>query len=59
MARYPKKIHVRYVNLDGIVNLQRTRQQMPGKPDGFFMEPSQIAETVSFFNTTTVTSLDL
>lgn len=50
LARYlgPQKIHVSYVILDGIVNLQRTRQQMPGKPDEFFMEPSQIAETVYF-----------
>ena len=50
LARYlgPEKIHVSYVILDGIVNLQRTRQQMPGKPDEFFMEPSQIAETVYF-----------
>ena len=50
LARYlgPEKIHVSYVILDGIVNLQRTRQKMPGKPDEFFMEPSQIAETVYF-----------
>lgn len=50
LARYlgPEKIHVSYVILDGIINLQRTRQQMPGKPDEFFMEPSQIAETVYF-----------
>ena len=50
LARYlgPEKIHVSYVILDGIVNLQRTRQQMPGKPDEFFMEPSQIAKTVYF-----------
>jgi NADP-dependent 3-hydroxy acid dehydrogenase YdfG len=50
LARYlgPEKIHVSYVILDGIVNLQRTRQQMPDKPDEFFMEPAQIAETVYF-----------
>ena len=50
LARYlgPEKIHVSYVILDGVVNLPRTRQQMPDKPDEFFMEPSQIAESVYF-----------
>ncbi|MDN5753927.1 MAG: SDR family NAD(P)-dependent oxidoreductase [Nitrosospira sp.] len=50
LARYlwPEKIHVSYVILDGIVNLRRTRQQMPDKPDEFFMEPSRIAESVYF-----------
>lgn len=50
LARYlwPEKIHVAYVILDGIVNLRRTRQQMPDKPDEFFMEPARIAESVYF-----------
>jgi len=50
MARHlgPEKIHVSYVILDGIVNLEQTRQQMQGSPDEFFMEPAQIAETVYF-----------
>lgn len=50
LARYlgPQKIHVSYVVLDGVVNLQRTRQQMPDKADEFFLEPSQIAKTVLF-----------
>ena len=50
LARYldPERIHVSYVILDGILNLPRTRQHMEGKPDEFFMEPSQIAETVYF-----------
>lgn len=50
LARYlwPEKIHVAYVILDGIVNLKRTRQLMPNKPDGFFMEASRIAESVYF-----------
>lgn len=46
---WPEKIHVAYVILDGVVNLRRTRQQMPGKPDEFFLEPSRIAESVYFF----------
>lgn len=45
---WPEKIHVAYVILDGIVNLKRTRQLMPDKPDSFFMEPSRIAESVYF-----------
>lgn len=45
---WPEKIHVAYVILDGVVNLRRTRQQMPGKPDEFFLEPSRIAESVYF-----------
>lgn len=50
LARYlgPEKIHVSYVVLDGVVNLQRTRQQIPDKADEFFLEPSQIAKTVLF-----------
>ncbi|SCY27527.1 NADP-dependent 3-hydroxy acid dehydrogenase YdfG [Nitrosospira sp. Nl5] len=45
---WPENIHVAYVILDGVVNLRRTRQQMPDKPDEFFMEPSRIAESVYF-----------
>lgn len=50
LARYldPERIHVSYVILDGVVNLQRTRQQMPDKADEFFLEPSQIAKTILF-----------
>jgi NADP-dependent 3-hydroxy acid dehydrogenase YdfG len=48
LARHlgPEKIHVSYVILDGVVNLTRTRQQMPDKADEFFLEPSQIAKTI-------------
>jgi NAD(P)-dependent dehydrogenase (short-subunit alcohol dehydrogenase family) len=45
---WPEKIHVSYVILDGIVNLKRTRQLMPDKPDEFFLEPAEIAESVYF-----------
>jgi NADP-dependent 3-hydroxy acid dehydrogenase YdfG len=50
MARHlgPERIHVAYVILDGIVNLPRTRQQMPDRPDEFFMEPSAVADAVYF-----------
>ncbi|UCH53257.1 MAG: SDR family NAD(P)-dependent oxidoreductase [Pseudomonadota bacterium] len=50
MARHlgPDGIHVAYVILDGVVNLARTRQAMPDKPDEFFMQSSDIAESVFF-----------
>lgn len=50
MARHlgPDRIHVAYVILDGIVNLERTRKAMPDKPDEFFMQPDAIAESVYF-----------
>jgi NAD(P)-dependent dehydrogenase (short-subunit alcohol dehydrogenase family) len=48
MARYlwPAGIHVGVVILDGVVDLPRTRQLMPGKPDEFFVKPSELAESV-------------
>jgi len=50
MARHlgPERIHVAYVILDGVVNLERTRARMADKPDEFFLEPGQIAESVYF-----------
>ena len=52
MARYlgRERIHVSLVVIDGVLNLKRTREQMPDKPDDFFMEPSQIAESVYFLS---------
>ncbi len=48
LARHlgPDGIHVALVILDGVVNLERTRNAMPDKPDEYFLEPSEIAETV-------------
>lgn len=50
MARHlgPEKIHVSCVIIDGIINLERTREWLPDKPDEFFMEADQIAESVYF-----------
>ncbi len=50
MARHlgPERIHVSNVIVDGVINLERTRKLMPDKPDEFFMEPAQIAESVYF-----------
>lgn len=50
MARYldPEKIHVAYVIIDGAIDLERTRQAMPDKPDDYFLNPDDIAESVFF-----------
>jgi len=50
MARHlgPEKIHVAYVILDGVVHLEATRRQMADRPDEFFLEPADIAESVFF-----------
>jgi NADP-dependent 3-hydroxy acid dehydrogenase YdfG len=50
MARYldPEKIHVSYIIIDGVVNLERTRKAMPDKSDDYFMNPDDIAESVFF-----------
>jgi NAD(P)-dependent dehydrogenase (short-subunit alcohol dehydrogenase family) len=48
MARslWPAGVHVSIVIVDGVVDLPRTRQAMPGKPDEFFIRPADVAETV-------------
>ncbi|MDJ0690815.1 MAG: SDR family NAD(P)-dependent oxidoreductase [Xenococcaceae cyanobacterium MO_188.B32] len=50
MARYldPEKIHVSYIIIDGVINLERTRKAMPDKPDDYFISPDDIAESVFF-----------
>ena len=47
MARtlWPKGIHVALIVIDAVVNLPRTRQNMPDKPDDFFLEPDDMAQT--------------
>ena len=46
MARHlwPAGVHVALLILDGVVDLARTRQMMPGKPDSFFIKPDEVAE---------------
>src|SRR5262249_29552492 len=48
MARHlwPSGIHVAVVIIDGVVDLPRTRERMPGKPDSFFVKPDAVAQTV-------------
>lgn len=37
-------IHVALVVIDGVINIPRTREMMPDKPDDFFLQPQAIAE---------------
>lgn len=48
MARHlwPTGIHVALVVIDGVVDLPRTRERMPDKPDEFFVRPDDVAATV-------------
>lgn len=48
MARLlaPKGIHVAYVIVDGVIDIPRTREFFPDRPDEFFLKPEAIAETV-------------
>jgi NAD(P)-dependent dehydrogenase (short-subunit alcohol dehydrogenase family) len=47
MARqlWPDGIHVSLIIIDGVIDLERTRERMPDKPDNFFLKPDDIAET--------------
>jgi len=47
MARHlwPAGVHVALVIIDGVVDLPRTREQMPDKPDSYFVRPEDLAET--------------
>lgn len=46
MARslWPSGIHVSVIIVDGVVDLPRTRQAMPEKPDSYFIKPTAVAE---------------
>ncbi len=48
MARHlwPSGVHVSIVIVDGVVDLATTRQRMASKPDTFFIQPDDVAETV-------------
>jgi len=48
IARYanPFGIHTAYVIIDGVIDLERTRERLPDKPDDFFLQPDDIAKTV-------------
>lgn len=44
-ALWPAGIHVSLIVVDGVVDLPRTRERMPEKPDSFFIRPDDVAET--------------
>ena len=46
MARslWPAGIHVAVIIVDGVVDIASTREQMPDKPEGFFVDPAGVAE---------------
>ncbi len=47
MAKHlgPSGIHVAIIIIDGVVDIPRTRQSMPDKPDDFFVKPDDVAAT--------------
>lgn len=47
MARHLGKrgIHVSLVIVDGVIDIPRTREFLPDKPDSFFLKPNDIAHT--------------
>jgi short-subunit dehydrogenase len=42
----PKGIHVAYVLIDAVIDLEWTRKRWPDAPDDFFIKPASIAEEV-------------
>jgi NAD(P)-dependent dehydrogenase (short-subunit alcohol dehydrogenase family) len=47
----PQGVHVAYVVIDAVIDLEWTRRRMPDAPDDFFARPADIAETVHFLTT--------
>jgi NAD(P)-dependent dehydrogenase (short-subunit alcohol dehydrogenase family) len=43
---WPQGIHVSVIIVDGVIDLPRTRERLPDKPDSFFLNPADIAGTV-------------
>ena len=41
----PQGIHVSLIVIDAVVDLPRTRERMPDKPDDFFIKPDDVAAT--------------
>ena len=42
----PQGIHVAYIIIDAVIDLEWTRKRLPDKPDDFFIQPAHIADTV-------------
>ncbi len=47
MAKHlgPSGIHVALIVIDGVVDIPRSRERMPDKPDDFFVKPDDVADT--------------
>ncbi|RKR07201.1 NADP-dependent 3-hydroxy acid dehydrogenase YdfG [Kushneria sinocarnis] len=44
----PENIHVAHVVIDGVIDMPRTREAMPGKDDDFFLDAGAIADSIWF-----------
>ena len=42
----PKGVHVAHVNIDGVIDSERSRQARGDKDDNFYLQPDHIAEAV-------------
>ncbi|HZZ35651.1 MAG TPA: short-chain dehydrogenase, partial [Caulobacteraceae bacterium] len=42
----PKGVHVAYVVIDAVIDLEWTRKRFAGAPDDFFIKPEHIAEEI-------------
>ena len=42
----PQGVHVAYVTIDAVIDLEWTRRQFAGRPDEFFIQPAAIADEV-------------
>lgn len=42
----PKGVHVAYVVIDAVIDLEWTRRMFAGKPDDFFIQPAAIADEI-------------
>ncbi|MFN5716214.1 MAG: short-chain dehydrogenase, partial [Bradyrhizobium sp.] len=42
----PRGVHVAYLVIDAVIDLEWTRKRWPERPDDFFIKPQAIAEEV-------------
>jgi NADP-dependent 3-hydroxy acid dehydrogenase YdfG len=42
----PSGIHVAYIVVDAVIDLEWTRKRLPDAPDDFFIQPADIAEEI-------------
>ena len=42
----PKGVHVAYVLVDAVIDLEWTRKRWPDRPDNFFIKPADIADEI-------------